>query len=138
MTDQKLSDGRTIEGEGGAAGVESVAVGKWAAAGSMLAAVGLCATGCLLPFALAALGMGGAWVGQLRVLVPYKPILVATSMVLLGCGFYAMYWNPRSMGRGQTGCVSCPPSRAVQIVLWVAVALTVVSIAFDYLEPYVR
>lgn len=137
MTDQKLSDGRTIEGEGGAAGAEPVGVGKWAAAGSMLAAVGLCATGCLLPFALAALGMGGAWVGRLRVLVPYKPILVAGSVVVLGCGIYAVYWKPRSIGRAKTGCVSCPPSRAAQIVLWAAVALTLVSIAFDYLEPYI-
>ncbi len=38
---------------------------------------------CLLPLALVSLGLTGAWLGRLRVLQPYSPILISISLAAL-------------------------------------------------------
>jgi hypothetical protein len=81
----------------------------------------------LLPLALAALGLGGAWVGGLKTFVPYKPIFVIIASGLLACGFYVVYW------RRNTACL---PGGSARVGLWVATILGASSVLFDYLEPY--
>jgi hypothetical protein len=44
---------------------------KWTAIGGVFAAIGVCASCCLLPLALAALGVGGLWVSDLKSFVYY-------------------------------------------------------------------
>lgn len=107
---------------------------KWTTAGSVLAALGVCASCCLLPFTLAALGAGGAWLGGLEAIAPYKPIFVTIAMVLLAYGFYAVYWKPRHACTAGPSCTTCRPGRSVQIGLWVATVLVASSVVFDYLE----
>ena len=57
-------------------------------AGGLLAALGLCASCCLLPFLLASLGVAGAWVGKLNAFAAYKWLFVALSAGMIGYGFY--------------------------------------------------
>src|SRR5260370_7914781 len=50
---------------------------------------------CVVPLILFSLGIGGAWIGDLTALAPYKPIFVAGTAGLLGYGFYLVFWKPR-------------------------------------------
>lgn len=43
---------------------------------------------CIVPLILFSLGIGGAWIGNLTALAPYKPFFVTGTAGLLGYGFY--------------------------------------------------
>ena len=52
---------------------------------------------CVIPLVLALLGVGGAWMSNLRALSPYQPYFIAMTAVLIGFGFYRVYWKPRQV-----------------------------------------
>lgn len=108
---------------------------KWTTAGGLLAAMGVCAACCLLPFALVSLGVAGAWVSTLDALAPYKWIFIGLTTALLGYGFYAAYWKPRRTCAAGAACEVCGTGRSVRIGLWVATTLAVSGIVFEYFEP---
>lgn len=109
---------------------------KWTAVGGVFAALGVFASCCLLPFTLAALGVGGAWLGGFVALARYKPIFVTIAVALLAYGFYAVYWKPRKACAAGAACTTCRPGRSVRVGLWGATVLAASSVLFDYLEPY--
>ena len=56
--------------------------GRGALAAGGLAAI-LASTCCLGPLVLVALGFSGAWIGNLTVLEPYRPIFIGAALVAL-------------------------------------------------------
>lgn len=106
---------------------------EWTTVGGALAALGVCASCCLLPLVLIAVGAGGAWAGTLQVFAPYKWAFVAAAAVLLAYAFYAVYRRRPTCGAAT--CATCRPSRTARVGLWAATILAVSSVAFDYLEP---
>jgi len=90
---------------------------------------------CIVPLILFSLGIGGAWIGNLTALAPYKPLFVAGTAGLLGYGFYLVYWKPRRACADGSACVRPIPSRFVQLALWIATVLVVTAFAFDYIAP---
>jgi len=64
---------------------------KWTAAGGLLAALGVCAACCLLPFALLSVGVAGTWVATLDRFAEYKwafiGLRVATLLAISGIVF---------------------------------------------------
>lgn len=110
---------------------------KWTTAGGLLAALGVCAACCLLPFTLLSAGIAGAWVSTLDALAPFKWIFIGLTVGLLGFGFYAVYWkSPRPCSAGAS-CKVCGTSRSVRVGLWIATILAIGGIVFEQLEPYV-
>ncbi|MER8864099.1 mercuric transporter MerT family protein [Mesorhizobium sp. M0751] len=90
---------------------------------------------CIIPLVLFSLGVGGAWIGNLTVLAPYKPLFVAGTAGLLGYGFYLVYWKPRRACANDAACARPIPSRLVQLGLWIATVLVIAAFAFDYVAP---
>lgn len=90
---------------------------------------------CIVPLILFSLGIGGAWIGNLTALAPYKPIFVAGTAGLLGYGFYLVYWKPRPACADGAACARTIPSRLVQLALWIATVLVIAAFAFDYIAP---
>jgi mercuric ion transport protein len=90
---------------------------------------------CIVPLILFSLGIGGAWIGNLTALAPYKPFFVAGTAGLLGYGFYLVYWKPRCACADGTACARPIPSRIVQLALWIATVIVVAAFAFDYVAP---
>jgi mercuric ion transport protein len=114
----------------------STRVVKWTTAGGLLAALGVCAACCLLPFALLSLGIASAWAGMLDALTPYKWIFIGLTAALLGYGFYTAYWRPRRTCAAGPACEICGTSRSVRVGLWVATILAIGGIVFERVEPY--
>lgn len=104
------------------------------AAGGILGALGASSC-CIIPFILFSLGIGGAWIGNLTALAPYKPFFVAGTTGLLGYGYYLVYWKPRRACADETACARPARSRLVQIALWAATVLVIAAFAFDYVAP---
>ena len=90
---------------------------------------------CIVPLILFSLGIGGAWIGNLTALAPYKPIFVAGTAGLLGYGFYLVYWKPRRACAEGAACARPISNRLVQLALWFATGLVIAAFAFDYVAP---
>ena len=104
-----------------------------AAAGGILGALAASSC-CILPLALFAFGVSGAWIGNLTTLAPYQPIFLAATAGFLGVGYYLVYRQPRAACTDGT-CMRSLPTRIVKGVLGVATVLGLAAVAFDYLAP---
>lgn len=90
---------------------------------------------CIVPLILFSVGIGGAWIGNLTALAPYKPIFVAGTAGLLGYGFYLVYWKPRRACAEGAACARPISNGLVQLALWIATVLVIAAFAFDYIAP---
>jgi mercuric ion transport protein len=105
---------------------------------STLAAGGLAAilasTCCLGPLVLVALGFSGAWIGNLTVLEPYRPIFIGAALVAL---YFAWRRIFRPVPACQPGEVCAIPRvrTTYKVIFWVAAALVLVALAFPYVLP---
>ena len=109
---------------------------KWSLAGAVTAAVGVSVC-CVGPLLLLALGVGGAWIGNLTAMEKYRPIWTAATLVFLGLAFVRTYRVPK-----EEDCPSgtaCPPDagRRNKFLLWIATALVLGLLALPYLIRYV-
>src|SRR5882724_2471425 len=103
----------------------------FAAAGGVLGAVAAMSC-CILPLALFALGVGGAWIGNLTALAPYQPIFIGVTLAFLATGYYLVYRKPRAACAEGEVCARPLRRRGVKLALWVATALVVAALAFPY------
>ena len=102
---------------------------------SILGAIGASAC-CIIPFALFALGISGAWIGNLTALAPYKPLFVAGTLASLGLGFYLTYRRPKAAVCAEGSYCARPASnRIAKIGLWTAAVLVLLAMTFSYWFP---
>lgn len=96
-------------------------------AGAVLAALGasLC---CILPVAVAVLGVGSAALGAR--LEPLRPWLAGLTVLLLGIAFYQAY-KPVPCAPGQA-CAVPVNRRRNRAILWVVAAVAILLMAFPY------
>ncbi|ATA57907.1 mercuric transport protein [Variovorax boronicumulans] len=94
----------------------------------------LASTCCLGPLVLMALGVSGAWIGNLSELEPYRPLFLGTALVAL---FFAYRRIFRSVQACEPGEVCAVPQARLgyQVVFWIVAALIVVALAFPYVLP---
>ena len=90
---------------------------------------------CIIPLILFGLGIGGAWIGNLTALAPYKPLLITATAGVLGYGFYLVYWKPRRACADGAACARPVAGRIVEAALWIATVLVAAAFAFDYVAP---
>ena len=107
--------------------------GRGALAAGGLAAI-LASACCFGPLILVLLGFSGAWIANLAVLEPYRPIFIGAALIAL---FFA--W--RRIFRAVPACkpdevCAVPRVRtAYKIIFWIVVALVLIALAFPYVLP---
>ncbi|RTL68654.1 MAG: mercury transporter MerT [Hyphomicrobiales bacterium] len=106
---------------------------RWIAAGGILGALAASSC-CILPLVLFSLGISGAWISNFTMLAPYKPYFAAGTIALLGYGYYLVYVRPEQ-ACADGSCARPLPNRLVKTSLWLASALVIVALAFDYVAP---
>src|SRR5262249_42014738 len=91
---------------------------------------------CLGPLVLLTLGVSGAWIGDLTVLEPYRPIfIVGAAVALIVAG--RRIWRPQNACAPGEVCAAASHVRRVQKVLFgVVVALVLIALAFPYVAPW--
>jgi mercuric ion transport protein len=67
---------------------------KWGLVGAVAAAVGASVC-CLGPLLLLAVGVGGAWIGNLTAMERYRSYWMAATLVFLGLAFVRVYRKPK-------------------------------------------
>lgn len=89
---------------------------------------------CVGPLVLVSLGFGGAWLGNLAALEPYRPIF-------LGVALIAMFFAWRRIYRPSTACAPGDVCAAPQVkttykvLFWIVASLVILALTFPYLAP---
>lgn len=108
------------------------------AAFGFLSSVGAATAGscCALPLALASLGIGGAWLGNLGTLIPYRPYVLGVAAVGLGIAWMtALRRVRRRTCAADPACGWATPRRWTFAVLALSTLLVVYAAAANWLEP---
>ena len=95
----------------------------------------LASTCCLGPLVLIALGFSGAWIGNLAVLEPYRPIFIGAALVALLFA-YRRIWRPATVCKPGEVCAIPQVKRTYKILFWVVAALVLIALAFPYIAPF--
>lgn len=98
-----------------------------------LAAI-LASTCCLGPLVLVLLGFSGAWIGNLTMLEPYRPIFIAVAVGLLFLA-YRRIFRPAAACKPGELCAIPQVRTTYKVVFWVVVVLVLIALAFPYLLP---
>jgi mercuric ion transport protein len=99
--------------------------GRLLAAGGVIAALGASSC-CTAPLAFAAMGLSGAWIGQLTMLAPYQPVFFAAAVVCIGLGLHGAY-RPDTDACAGLECAAPRSRRATRAALWLAAILLAIS-----------
>jgi mercuric ion transport protein len=108
--------------------------GRGALAASAVAAIAA-STCCLGPLLLLSLGISGAWIGNLTLLEPYRPLFLGVALLAL---FFAWrrLWRPAAVCRPGEVCVLPRVSAAYKLLFWLVAALVLVALTFPYVAPW--
>ncbi len=108
---------------------------NWGIVGVIVGAIGasIC---CIGPLALLALGIGGAWVGNLAAFDAYRPFFILLTLGFLGYAFYRVYRKPEAEACAPGEACEHPRSSKVnRVSLWIVTVLALGLMAFPYLAP---
>lgn len=102
--------------------------------GGGLAAI-LASTCCLGPLVLLALGFSGAWIGNLTVLEPYRPLFIGAALVALLFAYRRIFRPPPACEPGEA-CVIPQVRTTYRLLFWIVVMVVVVALGFPYAAPW--
>ncbi len=107
--------------------------GRGALAAGGVSAI-LASTCCLGPLVLVALGFSGAWIGNLTLLEPYRPIFIGAALVALFFAWRGIFRPARACKPGDV-CALPRVRTAHKLIFWVVAALVLAALAFPYVLP---
>jgi MerT mercuric transport protein. len=83
---------------------------------------------------LVMLGIGGAWVGNLAVLEPFRPYFLGAAVIALFFAWKKIYRAPAACTPGSL-CAMPHTNRVYKVLFWVVAALVAAAFVFPYLAP---
>src|SRR5260370_29712699 len=98
-----------------------------------LAAV-LAAACCLGPLVLVSIGLGGAWLANLQLLEPYRPIFLGGALVALFFAWRRIYRPVAACKPGEV-CALPKAKRVYKAIFWIVAPLVLVALIFPYVAP---
>lgn len=94
-------------------------------------AASLCCAG---PLVLVMLGVGGAWIGNLAALEPFRPYFLGAAVIALLFAWKTIYRAPAACTPG-SACALPQASRRYQVLFRIVAVLVAAAFAFPYLAP---
>jgi mercuric ion transport protein len=107
-------------------GVRSLTAGALAAIGASVCCVG--------PLVLLTLGIGGAWIGKLTRMEPYRPIFIGLTLLFLALAFRKLYCTPQACAPGSS-CAEPGIRKRQRIIFWIVTVLLLGLLAVPSLAP---
>ncbi len=99
-----------------------------------LAAI-LASTCCLGPLVLITLGVSGAWISNLTLLEPYRPIFIGAAVVALFFAYRRIWRSAASCESGQV-CALPQINRSYKVLFGIVVMLVIVALGFPLVAPW--
>ena len=100
---------------------------------AILAAIGASVC-CVGPLVLLALGIGGAWIGNLTALEPYRPIFIGLALLFVALAFRRLYLTQEVCAPGAP-CADPRTARRQRSIFWLVSTLLLGLIAVPWLVP---
>ena len=91
---------------------------------------------CVLPLALVLTGVSGAWIGNLTMLEPYKPYFLAVTAIVIGTGFWHVYFKPQVACAEGSYCARPSSAWLTKGALWIATLLALLSATITWWAPW--
>ncbi len=104
----------------------SLVAGIFAAIGASVCCVG--------PLVLLALGIGGAWIGNLTAFEPYRPLFIGLTLIFLGLTFRRLYLVPQACAPG-VPCADPQTTKRQRLMFWSVAVLLLVLLAVPWFAP---
>ncbi len=102
--------------------------------GGGVAAV-LASTCCLGPLVLITLGFSGAWISNLTLLEPYRPIFIGAAVVALFLAYRRIWSTAASCEPGQM-CALPAVNLRYKVLFCVVIALVIIALGFPLIAPW--
>ena len=99
-----------------------------------LAAI-LASTCCLGPLVLVTLGFSGAWIGNLTVMEPYRPIFIGAALVALFFAARRIYRPAAACTPGEV-CAIPQVGTIYKFIFWIVAVLVLVALGLPYAMPF--
>ncbi|MFT7223416.1 MAG: mercuric ion transport protein [Cellvibrionaceae bacterium] len=107
---------------------------QWLATASISGAL-IASSCCIVPLLLVTLGISGAWIGNLTALEPYKAYFLSITVLLLGFGFWYVYFKPKKDCEEGSYCARPSSARMTKSALWIATVIVLLSATVDFWAP---
>jgi mercuric transport protein len=89
---------------------------------------------CVVPLLLVSVSVGGAWVGSLTILEPFRPYLMSITILLLAYAFYKIYSKSKAVSCAPGSYCANPRSEKInKITLWVSTVFVLGLLATPYI-----
>jgi mercuric ion transport protein len=89
---------------------------------------------CVGPLVLLSLGIGGAWVANLRMLEPWRPLFIGMTIVFLVLAFRKLYMVPAACAPGAACAVPAARKRQ-RLIFWLVAVPLILLLAFPWYAP---
>lgn len=90
---------------------------------------------CILPLVLVSVGLGGAWVVQLRALERFFPVFILGAVAAFGFAFYRLYLKPAPCDP-ETACASPDVRRRQRVAFWITLIVAHALVLSPYYAPF--
>jgi mercuric ion transport protein len=113
--------------------MEQDKVTKTTLVGGALAAI-VASACCLGPLILVSLGIGGAWISNLTMLEPFRPVFIGIALLCMGLAYRRIYRAPPAEECAPgTLCALPQTNTTYRILFWGVSLLVLVALAYPYL-----
>jgi mercuric ion transport protein len=89
---------------------------------------------CLGPLVLVSLGLSGAWISNLTVLEPFRPVFIGAALLALFFAFRRIFRPVAECKPGEV-CARPEAQHAYKLIFGLVATLVLVAIAFPYVAP---
>lgn len=89
---------------------------------------------CVAPLALVSVGLGGAWLANLQLLEPYRPLFIGVALAALGFAGWRVYRPAAACKPGEV-CAIPQVGRGYRVGFWIVAALLLLMLGIPYFAP---
>jgi mercuric ion transport protein len=89
---------------------------------------------CLGPLVLVTLGISGAWISNLAVLEPYRPIFIGAALIAMFFAYRRIFRPAQACKPGDV-CATGRVKTSYKVLFWVVAALVLVALGFPFVLP---
>ncbi len=90
---------------------------------------------CVAPLVFLMLGIGGAWIGNLTAMEPYRPVFIGVALVFVWMAFRKLYRVPADCVPG-TSCANPAVLKRQRLIFWILTVLMLSLLAVPMLVPF--
>ena len=94
----------------------------------------LASTCCLGPLLLVMLGFSGAWISNLTMLEPYRPVFIGAALLALFFAWRRIF-RPAQACKPDEVCAIPQVRHTYQVIFWIIVILVLIALGFPYFLP---